>query len=163
MKKLATLWAISMLFFAFQQKEHVSTQPAVSEAEARSILTFPLPVSVSTYVESIPESRYVSSSYPNHLAANSPKIPISLRDHGGFVGLSSFCGEINAPDLSNINGKPVATGKVKRTVPAVFTASETFDAATDLGSPLSLRYHKRAPIKFNGKIKTVKVDLLYIV
>ncbi len=160
MKKLATLWAISMLLFAFQQKEHVSTQPAVSEAEARSILIFPLPVSVSTYVESIPESRYVSSSYPSHLAANSPKIPISLEDHGGFVGPSTFCGEINAPDLSNVECMPVTTSKVKRIVPDVFTASEKFDAGADPGSPLSNRYHKKAPIKINGIIKTVKVDLL---
>jgi len=60
----------------------------------------------------------------------------------------------------NVNGKQVATGEVKRTVPAAFTASETFDVGIDLGSPVSLRYHKKAPFKFNGKIKTVKVDLL---
>jgi arylsulfatase len=60
----------------------------------------------------------------------------------------------------NVDGKQVATGEVKRTVPAAFTASETFDVGTDLGSPVSLRYHKKAPFKFNGKIKSVKVDLL---
>ncbi len=60
----------------------------------------------------------------------------------------------------NIDGKEAAGGEVKRTVPAAFTASETFDVGTDLGSPVSLRYHKKAPFKFNGKIYQVKVDLL---
>jgi hypothetical protein len=59
-----------------------------------------------------------------------------------------------------VNGKEVAKGEVKRTVPAAFTASETFDVGVDLGSPVSLRYHKKTPFKFNGKINSVKVDLL---
>lgn len=58
-----------------------------------------------------------------------------------------------------VDGKDVATGEVKRTVPAAFTASETFDVGVDLGSPVSLRYHKKAPYRFNGKINSVKVDL----
>jgi arylsulfatase len=60
----------------------------------------------------------------------------------------------------NVDGKEAARGEVKRTVPAAFTASETFDVGTDLGSPVSLRYHKKAPFKFNGKINSVKVDLI---
>ena len=60
----------------------------------------------------------------------------------------------------NIDGKEAAKGEVKRTVPAAFTASETFDVGVDLGSPVSMRYHKKAPFKFNGKINTVKIDLL---
>jgi arylsulfatase len=59
-----------------------------------------------------------------------------------------------------VDGKEVAKGEVKRTVPAAFTASETFDVGIDLGSPVSMRYHKKAPFKFNGKINSVKVDLL---
>lgn len=59
-----------------------------------------------------------------------------------------------------IDGKEAAKGEVKRTVPAAFTASETFDVGVDLGSPVSMRYHKKAPFKFNGKINSVKVDLL---
>jgi arylsulfatase len=62
--------------------------------------------------------------------------------------------------ILNVNGKQFATGEVKRTVPAAFTASETFDVGIDLGSPVSLRYHKKAPFKFNGKINSVKVDML---
>jgi arylsulfatase A-like enzyme len=59
-----------------------------------------------------------------------------------------------------VDGKPYASGEVARTVPAAFTASETFDVGCDLGGTVSMRYMKKAPFKFNGKIKTVKVDLL---
>jgi hypothetical protein len=38
-------------------------------------------------------------------------------------------------------------------VPAVFTASETFDVGVDLGSPVSRDYFDRQPFKFNGKIE----------
>ena len=42
----------------------------------------------------------------------------------------------------------------------IFTASETFDIGMDLGSPVSLDYHERAPFKFNGKIE--KINIKYI-
>jgi len=60
----------------------------------------------------------------------------------------------------SIDGKEAARGEVKRTVPAAFTASESFDVGMDLGSPVSLRYQKKAPFKFNGKINKVNVSLL---
>ena len=59
-----------------------------------------------------------------------------------------------------IDGKEAATGVVKRTVPAAFSASETFDVGLDMGSAVSLRYHKKAPFAFNGKIDQVSVELL---
>ena len=46
---------------------------------------------------------------------------------------------------------------VKRTVPAAFTASESFDVGVDLGSPVSLDYFDRRPFRFNGKIEKVEV------
>jgi arylsulfatase A-like enzyme len=60
----------------------------------------------------------------------------------------------------SIDGKEEATLDVKRTVPAAFSSSETFDVGVDLGSPVSLRYMNKAPFKFNGKIDKVKVDIL---
>ena len=41
-----------------------------------------------------------------------------------------------------------------------FGVSEIFDVGVDLGSPVSLRYHEKAPFKFSGKIEKVKVDLM---
>jgi len=58
-----------------------------------------------------------------------------------------------------VDGKEVARTTVKRTVPAAFTASETFDVGVDLGSPVSLDYFDRRPFAFTGKINQVKVDL----
>lgn len=52
-----------------------------------------------------------------------------------------------------VNGKQIG-----RSVPATFTASETFDIGIDLGSPVSLNYHEQAPFKFNGKIDKIKLQ-----
>jgi arylsulfatase len=58
-----------------------------------------------------------------------------------------------------VDGAEVARTTVKRTVPAAFTASETFDVGVDLGSPVSLDYFDRRPFAFTGKIGEVKVEL----
>ena len=60
----------------------------------------------------------------------------------------------------SIDGKQEAICNVGRTVPAAFSATETFDVGIDLGSPVSLKYNELAPFAFNGKINSVKVDLL---
>jgi arylsulfatase len=59
-----------------------------------------------------------------------------------------------------VNGQQAGQGRFERSVPAIFTASETFDVGMDLGSPVSLDYHERAPFKFNGKIE--KFNIKYI-
>jgi arylsulfatase len=56
-----------------------------------------------------------------------------------------------------VNGKQVGQGRIERSVPAVHTASETFDVGTDLGSPVALDYYDRAPFKFNGKINRLHI------
>ena len=58
-----------------------------------------------------------------------------------------------------VDGKEAAKTRVDRTVPAAFTASESFDVGVDLGSTVSLVYDERRPFAFSGKINTVKVDL----
>jgi arylsulfatase len=58
-----------------------------------------------------------------------------------------------------VDGKEVARTTAKMTVPAAFTASESFDVGTDLGSTVSRDYFERRPFKFNGKIGKVVVDL----
>jgi hypothetical protein len=39
----------------------------------------------------------------------------------------------------------------------LFTATETFDVGTDLGSPVSLDYASKAPFAFDGTIHQVHV------
>jgi arylsulfatase A-like enzyme len=58
-----------------------------------------------------------------------------------------------------VDGQEVGRTKVLRTVPAGFSASETFDVGVDLGSPVSLDYFDWAPFAFNGKIDQVVVEL----
>jgi arylsulfatase A-like enzyme len=58
-----------------------------------------------------------------------------------------------------VDGREVGSDTVKRTVPAAFSASETFDVGVDLGSVVSLDYFDRRPFRFNGKIEKVEVEL----
>ncbi len=58
-----------------------------------------------------------------------------------------------------VDGAEVARTTVQRTVPAAFTASETFDVGVDLGSPVSLDYFDRRPFRFAGRIEQVRVEL----
>ncbi len=58
-----------------------------------------------------------------------------------------------------VDGQEAARTTVKRTVPAAFSASETFDVGVDLGSTVSLDYIDRRPFRFDGRISSVKVDV----
>ncbi|MEJ2122971.1 MAG: arylsulfatase [Alphaproteobacteria bacterium] len=55
-----------------------------------------------------------------------------------------------------INGAEAITGTVRRTVPAVFTASETFDVGMDTNSPVANDYFDRAPFEFEGTLKRLR-------
>jgi len=52
-----------------------------------------------------------------------------------------------------INGKEAARGTVRRTLPMLFTASETFDVGMDTASPVADDYFDKAPFKFEGSLK----------
>ncbi|MEA3274333.1 MAG: arylsulfatase [Pseudomonadota bacterium] len=58
-----------------------------------------------------------------------------------------------------VDGKEVGKAELKRTVPLLFTASETFDVGVDLGSPVSMAYYDRRPFRFDGTIEKVQVEL----
>ena len=58
-----------------------------------------------------------------------------------------------------VDGQEVARTTVKRTVPAAFSASETFDVGVDLGATVSIDYFDRRPFRFDGKIGAVNVKL----
>jgi hypothetical protein len=57
------------------------------------------------------------------------------------------------------DGREALRLSVPRTVPGAFTASESFDVGVDLGSPVSLDYFDKAPFRFEGSIRSVRVDL----
>ncbi len=58
-----------------------------------------------------------------------------------------------------VDGAEAGRVTVARTVPAAFTASESFDVGIDLGSPVSLAYFDRRPFAFSGRIESMKVEL----
>ena len=57
----------------------------------------------------------------------------------------------------SINGKKVAEGRIKRTVPVVFSTDDTFDVGEDWGTPVSPTY--KLPFKFTGALKQVTVEV----
>ena len=59
-----------------------------------------------------------------------------------------------------VDGQKVGEGRIGRTVPGTFTSSETFDVGVDLGSPVSLDYHERAPFEFDGTIDKIHIQYL---
>lgn len=54
-----------------------------------------------------------------------------------------------------VDGQPVGSGRVERTVPLAFTADETFDVGMDLGTPVG---PYTSPFGYNGTIVTVTLD-----
>jgi arylsulfatase len=56
-----------------------------------------------------------------------------------------------------VDGVEVGTGRIKRSVPAIFTAAETFDIGKDLGSPVALDYYGRSPFSFTGTIERIHI------
>jgi arylsulfatase len=61
--------------------------------------------------------------------------------------------------VMRVDGETVGTLTTKRSAPAAFTASETFDVGIDLGSPVSTSYSKRRPFEFDGHIQRIGVRL----
>jgi arylsulfatase len=59
-----------------------------------------------------------------------------------------------------INGKEAATGTVRRTVPAGFTVTETFDVGKDLNSPVADAYFDQAPFEFQGRLERLHFENL---
>jgi arylsulfatase len=59
-----------------------------------------------------------------------------------------------------INGKEAATGTVERTIPLIFTASETFDVGMDLNSPVADAYFDKGPFPFEGELKKLHFKYL---
>jgi arylsulfatase len=60
--------------------------------------------------------------------------------------------------ILRVDGIEVAKGTVPVTVPAAFTASESFDIGLDLGSPVSANYEERRPFAFDGA--NIKVNVV---
>jgi len=58
-----------------------------------------------------------------------------------------------------VDGRPVASGEVTRTVPARFSVDETLDIGEDTGTPIVESYAAKMPFRFTGEIKKVAIEL----
>ncbi len=60
-----------------------------------------------------------------------------------------------------VSGKPVAQGQMPAAMSLHFTGgNESFDIASDEGSPVSFDYFDQTPFKFNGTIGATKIAYL---
>ena len=57
-----------------------------------------------------------------------------------------------------VDGEPVGSGRVERTVPMLFSADETTDLGEDTGSAVSDDYRPESS-HFNGRVRWVQIDL----
>jgi len=95
------------------------------------------------------QSRYkVTSSQP--LQPGPATIRVEFEYDGGGVGKGG------AVSLF-VNDRKVGEGRVEKTVPARYSADETFDVGMDTGSPVSADY--TSPNRFTGKLKKVDIAL----
>ena len=83
------------------------------------------------------------------IPAGSHEIVIDTR-----IGTPAGPGEV----VISVDGKQMAKLTVGQTVPAAFSATETFDVGADLGSPVSVFYADKSPFAFDGNIREVKIQ-----
>jgi arylsulfatase A-like enzyme len=57
----------------------------------------------------------------------------------------------------SVDGKPVAKGRIERTIPIRITLDETLDIGEDCGTPVNLSYD--VPFRFEGEIENVTITL----
>ena len=78
------------------------------------------------------------------------KLIVDFAYDGGGMGKG---GEITI----KANGKKVAGGRLKRTIPIQFSLGEGVDIGMDVGSPIDFTY--KLPFAFTGKIEKVTIEL----
>jgi arylsulfatase len=84
------------------------------------------------------------------LAKGKAKLVVDFAYDGGGMGKG---GEITL----KANGKQIAGGRLKRTMPIQFSLGEGLDIGMDIGSPVDFTYD--LPFAFTGKIEKVTVEL----
>ena len=95
--------------------------------------------------------RQIASTEP--LSAGTTEIKASF-DYDGHAG-----GAVGAGGTVTLwaNGQKVGMGRLEKTVPRIFSASEGMDVGADYGSPVSDAYP--FPFPFEGKLESVAVSL----
>ena len=102
---------------------------------------------------------YASQLIERYVARSAEKIPAGKHRIDVTTTLASAKPLSPAEVVLKVDGQEVARTTVQRTVPAAFSASETFDVGVDLGSTVSLDYMERRPFRFDDRILEVGVTI----
>jgi arylsulfatase A-like enzyme len=111
--------------------------------------------------DSKPEFVYALSNQPDHkfrIASSQPIPPgnhivrFSFNYEGGGIGKG-------ATGSLFVDGKPVAEGRLPRTIAVRFSLDETFDVGEDTGTPVVEDYADKMPYRFSGTLKKLGVVL----
>jgi arylsulfatase len=111
--------------------------------------------------DSKPEFVYALSNQPDHkfrIASSQPIPPgnhvvrFSFNYEGGGIGKG-------ATGSLFVDGKPVAEGRLPRTIAVRFSLDETFDVGEDTGTPVVENYADKMPYRFSGTLKKLGVVL----
>ncbi len=95
------------------------------------------------------QARYkVTSSQP--LAPGPAEIRVDFKYDGGGAGKGGVASLF-------VNDKKAGEARIEKTVPARYSADETFDIGMDTGSPVSADY--ASPNRFTGTLKKVDISL----
>jgi len=81
---------------------------------------------------------------------------VNIRYHFNFEGDAPGGG---GTGTIYVNEEKVAEGKIRKTVPFIFSADETLDIGGDLALPVTDDYPEGESNKFSGKIYWVRIDL----
>jgi arylsulfatase len=103
-----------------------------------------------TFVYNFLSVERVTFASENALPKGKIKLVVDFAYDGGGMGKG---GEITM----KANGKKVAGGRLKRTIPIQFSLGEGVDIGMDIGSPIDFTYE--LPFAFTGKIEKVTVEL----
>ena len=110
--------------------------------------------------EGVLKAEYNAMTLNRYKIASKAPLPKGKATIGVDVKFDALKRESPATVTFTVNGKQVGQGRIERSVPVAFTASETFDIGMALGSPVALDYHEKVPFAFNGKIHKVNIKYM---
>jgi arylsulfatase len=108
-----------------------------------------------------PEFAYAFSNQPEHkfrvasdqkLTSGSHIVRVAFGYDGGGIGKGATAKLL-------VDEKPVAEGRIPRTIGVRFSLDETFDVGEDTGTPVLETYADQMPFRFNGTLKRFTVVL----
>jgi arylsulfatase len=103
-----------------------------------------------TFVYNFLSVERITFAAKERLPAGKTSLIVDFKYDGGGFGKG---GQITM----SANGKPIASGRLNRTIPIQFSLGEGIDIGTDTGSPIDFTY--QLPFSFTGKISYVTIDL----